>query len=120
MSHTALNYSRWDSLEEPSDDEDTGACIGMPGRDGGAGAVYRWDELRTELPWQHQAPDDAPVATASHAGTPKQAEVATPPAGGAGTSLNHEELSRLSTRLGEVTTEIETKTERWIELDERA
>ena len=93
MSHTALNYSRWDSLEEPSDDEDTGACIGMPGRDGGPGAVYRWDELRTELPWQHQAPDDAPVATASHAGTPKQAEVATPPAGGAGTSLKHEEPS---------------------------
>ena len=38
----------------------------------------------------------------------------------AAASLNHEELSRLSTRLGEVTTEIEAKTERWIELDERA
>ena len=38
----------------------------------------------------------------------------------AAASLNHEELSRLSTRLGEVTTEREAKTERWIELDERA
>ena len=35
-------------------------------------------------------------------------------------SIDHEELSRLSTRLGDVTSEIETKTERWIELDERA
>ena len=89
MSRTALDYSRWDSLEEPSDDEDTGACIGMPGRDGGPGTVYRWDELRTELPWQQQAPDDEP---ASHARTlPKQAEAATLPAGGAGASLKHEE-----------------------------
>ena len=89
MSHTALDYSRWDSLEEPSDDEDTGACIGMPGRDGGPGTVYRWDELRSELPWQQQAPDDEP---ASHARTlPKQAEAATLPAGGAGASLKHEE-----------------------------
>ena len=89
MSRTALDYSRWDSLEEPSDDEDTGACIGMPGRDGGPGTVYRWDELRTELPWQQQAPDDEP---ASHARTlPKQAEAATMPAGGAGASLKHEE-----------------------------
>ena len=35
-------------------------------------------------------------------------------------SLDHEELSRLATRLGEVSTDIEAKTERWIELDERA
>ena len=89
MSRTALDYSRWDSLEEPSDDEDTGACIGMPGRDGGPGTVYRWDELRTELPWQQQAPDDEP---SSHARTlPKQAKAATLPAGDAGASLKHEE-----------------------------
>jgi len=37
-----------------------------------------------------------------------------------GASLDHEALSNLSTRLGEVTAEIEAKTERWIELDERA
>ena len=37
-----------------------------------------------------------------------------------GASLDHEALSRLSTRLGEVTADIESKTERWIELDERA
>ncbi|MCH1583007.1 MAG: ABC-F family ATP-binding cassette domain-containing protein [Flavobacteriales bacterium] len=35
-------------------------------------------------------------------------------------SLDHEELERLATRLGEVTADIEAKTERWIELDERA
>lgn len=38
----------------------------------------------------------------------------------AGGELDHEELGRLATRLGEVTAEIEAKTERWIELDERA
>jgi len=77
MSHTALNYSKWDSLEEPSDDEDTGACIGLPGRDGGPGTVYRWEELRTELPWQQQRPDDEPVV--SHASN----------------SLKHEEIAKL-------------------------
>ncbi len=34
--------------------------------------------------------------------------------------LDHEEVTRLANRLGEVTADIETKTERWIELDERA
>ena len=34
--------------------------------------------------------------------------------------LDHEEMGRLATRLGEVTADIEAKTERWIELDERA
>ncbi|MBL6619131.1 MAG: ABC-F family ATP-binding cassette domain-containing protein [Flavobacteriales bacterium] len=34
--------------------------------------------------------------------------------------VDHEELMRISTRLGEVTADIEAKTERWIELDERA
>ena len=38
----------------------------------------------------------------------------------AATDLDHEEMTRLATRLGEVATEIEAKTERWIELDERA
>ena len=91
MSHKALDYSRWDDLEEPSDDEDTGACIGLPGRDGGPGTVYRWEELRTELPWQHQRPDDEPVVAADNAGT-SHAGPATLPAGGSGSSLKHEEL----------------------------
>ena len=34
--------------------------------------------------------------------------------------LDHEEMGHLATRLGEVTADIEAKTERWIELDERA
>jgi len=34
--------------------------------------------------------------------------------------LDHEEMGRLATRLGDVTADIEAKTERWIELDERA
>ena len=34
--------------------------------------------------------------------------------------LNHEEMGRIATKLGEVTADIEAKTERWIELDERA
>ncbi len=37
-----------------------------------------------------------------------------------GSGIDHEEMTRLATELGEVTQEIETKTERWIELDERA
>ena len=34
--------------------------------------------------------------------------------------LGHEDMTRLATELGEVTADIEAKTERWIELDERA
>ena len=38
----------------------------------------------------------------------------------AAADLGHEALSTLATRLGAVTADIEAKTERWIELDERA
>ena len=34
--------------------------------------------------------------------------------------LGHEDMTRMATELGEVTADIEAKTERWIELDERA
>ena len=93
MAHRVLDYSRWDSLEEPSDDEDSGACIGLPGKDGSPGTVYKWEDLRTELPWQQQAPD-VPAASSSapraddHAAAvataaPTAAPAAAPPAAAA-------------------------------------
>ena len=55
-----VDYSKWNSLDLDSDDEedDDGAVVGLVGADGGS-TTYKWSELRTELPWSQQTPASA-------------------------------------------------------------
>ena len=66
-----------------------------------------YNEKREYEGWKTSSPDSSPRKS--------ELETAMSAAG-----LDHEEMGRLATRLGEVTADIEAKTERWIELDERA
>ena len=36
-------------------DEESGAIIGVPGKDGGPSSIYKWEDLKTDKPWREQA-----------------------------------------------------------------